>query len=175
MRKVLDFICYLGELIIKYFVVYLPVLVMAVYIILWGTGKMTELDFSIKPLWDYFDYNYEITTRAASWLKETSANVESIFTLTLILIQALIVAVAAIFETFVIYFLFFGIATIIWIAIVFSFMVLFLFLIPAGAVVYSIVIGKKFAEHEDAWFHITVIILTTVSAVIHYIYLFQAM
>ena len=158
-------IAYLVGLAVRYFFVYLPALIMIIYALLLIFNVIQNMDTEIHGLWDYFNYEYFFTNEAVSWLTGTEHN---FFTaITLGLLQVILIVFTAIFDTLIIYVCFFGIGSFIWMLIQFILWMVFLIVIPVGAVVYSIVMMIKFAEKYNLWFYILVI-LTTLACSIYY-------
>ena len=158
-------IAYLVGLAVRYFFVYLPALIMIIYALLLIFNVIQNMDTEIHGLWDYFNYEYFFTNEAVSWLTGTEHN---FFTaITLGLFQVILIVFTAIFDTLIIYVCFFGIGSFIWMLIQFVLWMVFLIIIPVGAVVYSIVMMIKFAEKYNLWFYILVI-LTTLACSIYY-------
>jgi hypothetical protein len=164
-------ICFVVGLLIKYFPIYLPVLILAGYVILWLTGTMLKLDSTIYGLWDFIGYEYELTVGLAHWLTSTEHNFFSAITLGLV--QVVLIAVVAVLETIIVYVLFFGVGSIIIMAIQFVLWMIFLIGIPVAAPIYSFIMIKNSCKY-NIWFYILSFVLTLAMTVIHFIYLIPA-
>ena len=151
-------IAYIVGLIIRYFPVYLPALVMVIYVILLMFNVIQSMDSEIHPIFDYFTYEYFFTVKFACWLTSTEHNF--ITAITLGLFQVILIVIAAILETILVYVCLFGIGSLVWMIIQFVLWMIFLFVLPVGAIIYSIVMMVKFARKYNSWFYILVILIT---------------
>ena len=159
-------VCFIVGILIKYFPIYLPVLILGVYMILWISGTMLKLDSTIYGLWDFFEYEYELTVGLANWLTSTEHNFFSAITLGLV--QVVLIAVVAVLETIIVYVLFFGVGSIIIMAIQFVLWMIFLIGLPVAATIYSAIMIKNSCRY-DSWFYILSFVLTLAMTVIHFI------
>ena len=144
-------------ILIKYFPIYLPVLILGVYMILWISGTMLKLDSTIYGLWDFVEYEYELTVGLAEWLTTTEHNFFSAITLGLV--QVVLIAVVAVLETIIVYVLFFGVGSIIIMAIQFVLWMIFLIGIPVAAPIYLFIMIKNSCKY-NIWFYIVSFVLT---------------
>ena len=165
-------VVYVLGLLVSYFPVYFPVLIIGGYVLMWVTGAMYKLDTEIHGLWDFFHYDYELTGGLVGWLENTEHNFFSAITLGLV--QVALIAVTAVLETLIVYVIFFGVGSIIIMAIQFILWMAFLFALPAAAVVFDGIMLKN-SRTSNLWFHILMFASSIVLAVIHYIYLFSAL
>lgn len=159
-------VAYLVGLAIRYFFVYLPALIMLIYALLLIFNVIQNMDSEIHPIWDYFSYEYFFTTTFSGWLTSTEHNFFSAITLGLF--QVILIAVAAVLETIIIYVCFFGVGSLVWMLIQFVLWMVFLFVLPAGAIIYSIVMMIKHAEKYNLWFYILVILITLACSVYYF-------
>ena len=166
-------VAYVVMLAVRYFLVYLPVLVIGVYVILWVTGAMLELDWGIYGIWEIWDYEWGLTVTAVEWMENAEY---SFFTaLPLGLFHVLLVVLFALIDFLVIYIIVFGFGSLIIMAIQFVIYMGILFVLPAGAVVYSFMMLKNNSDSYNSWFHILCLILTIAGALLHYICTFANM
>lgn len=166
-------ICKIASFIVRYFYVYIPVLVMAGFAIFWifnPAGPDMEC-YTTFHLLDYWDYNWNMTVGAWEWLEATE---ESFFMLAIILFKFLVVVLAAIIELVFIYFIFGCILSLICVLFYFIINIVIWFILPAAAVVYSIIITAKCSEYEDRAFFVLCTILTLAATVICYLFAFPA-
>ena len=162
-------ILYLLGLLVRYFYVYFPALILFGFVMLWFSGAMQNMDFTIYGVWDLVEYEFNITVAAANWLVTFEHN---FFTaITLGVIQVALVVLAAIFDFIFIYVIFFGVGSLIMIVIQLVLWLTFLFVVPVGAAVYSVIITLKTSERHNCWFYILIGITSIVFAIIHYCYL----
>lgn len=170
-------ICWIAIMAVKYFLVYLPVLVMLGFAIFWilnSDGPDIDAFVTMNTL---NGYDFKLTVLCVDWFL---TNPEPIGLITLILIGAFIifklalVVIVAILEAIFVYLIYGLILTMLLIAIYFILMIAVFFVLPAAAVVYSAIFIKN-SDYYDRWFYILCTILTTVCSVICYIYAFAAL
>lgn len=165
-------VAYVVGLIVRYFFVYLPALIMVIYALLLIFNVIQNLDTEIHGLWDYVSYGYNLTNALANWLTSVEHN---FFTaITLGLFQVILIAVVAVLETLIIYVLFFGVGSLIWMGIQFILWMVFLVVLPAAAVVYSISNLIKNSKRYNSWFYILVTLITLACAVYYFMLVIPA-
>ena len=167
-------IVYLIGLMVRYFFVYLPVVIMAGFAIFWilnPEGPEAECILPMDLLLNKWGYNFNITLAAVEWMENTEVN---ILFLIIFLFKIVVIVVAAIFEFIVIYLIFGLVGSLIAFVIYFILMIAIFFVLPAAAVVYSGFMIKN-SDSYNRWFYFLCTILTIVCTVICYIYAFGAL
>ena len=170
-------ICWIATMAVRYFFVYLPVLVMLGFALFWifnPNGPDTDPFLPINTL---NGYDWKLTVLCAEWLVTNSSPV-GLITLLLtgifILFKLALVIVVAVLETFFVYLIYGFIFTFLIIIITFVLMIVIFFILPAAAVVYSGIIIKN-SDYYDRWFYILCTLLTLGCSIICYCYAFPAL
>ncbi len=165
-------IVFVLRLMVRYFFVYLPVLIMAGFAIYWilnpeGPDSSALITFSLLEDWGY---EWNLTVMAAEWLQNTPTN---ILFLIIILLKVVVVVIAAVLEFVFVYLIFGLIGTIISAVLYLIINIVIYFVFPAAAVVYACFMIKN-SESYNRWFYILCTLLTIICSVICYIYAFPA-
>ena len=170
-------ICWLASMAIRYFMVYLPVLVMAGFAIFWilnPDGPDIET-FTTMDLLENYDYKF--TVMCAEWLTnnpEMKGLISFVLICAFFVIKLALLVIVAILETSFVYILFGLVGTFIIVILFFVVTIAIFFILPGGAVVYS-GIFIRYSEYEDRWFYILCTLLTLACSVTCYIYAFAAL
>lgn len=169
-------ICWLVGAAIRYFLVYLPVLVMAGFAIFW-VFHPDGFDFDPWLPGEIIEtYNYKLTVMSANWLVD-NAEVVGLVSFVLIhvffIIKLAILIVAAIFETIVVYILYALLLSFVLIIIYFVLLIAVFLVLPAAAVVYSGIL-IKYSDGYNRWFYILCLLLTLGFSVMCYMYAIPA-
>ncbi|MBO5335454.1 MAG: hypothetical protein J6A87_05690 [Clostridia bacterium] len=154
-----------------HFVPLIPVAVMGLYALGWLTGFLQSWKWGADPLWEYFPYKYNVTVWGVNWL--TNFEHGFLSAITLGIIQIAFIVVAAIFETLLVYVLFFGIGSILWFIIAFVFYIIVLFVVPLAAIAYSVGLVAKY-DTSARWWRILCLLLTVGGVVFHCCIIFPA-
>ena len=169
-------ICWIARMIVQYFIVYLPVLIMGGFAIFWiltPDGPQIE---GITTFDVFNTYNYKFTVMCAEWLIN---NPEPVGLITLLLIivfflfKLVLLIVVALLETAFVYVLFGLVGSFVLIVLQLVLVVVIFFVLPGAAVVYS-GIFIKYSDYLDRWFYILCALLTLACSVTCYIYAFAA-
>lgn len=154
----------------EYFFSIIPLLLAAVYPILWGTRLLVDFDAEIYLLFQIIDYDWFFVHLGVDWL----LSIEHTFltAITLGLIQIVFIAVAAVLETLIVYFLFFGVGSFIFALIQLIFWLAVLLVLPAALVVWAVALWRRpYAGLRN--FHIVVLVITALSVLVHYVFIFS--
>ena len=169
-------ICWIAAMAVRYFMVYLPVLVIGGFALFWILNPDGPSIEGIHTMDIMNTYNYKFTVMCAEWLTE-NPEPKGLITLALILAfilfkLVLLVAVALI-ETAFVYILYGLVLSFVLIILQLILTVVVFFVLPGAAVIYS-GIFIRYSEYEDRWFYILCTLLTLACAVTCYIYAFAA-
>ena len=165
-------IAYLVMLAIRYFLVYLPVLVVAGMAIWWifnPEGPNVDVFIPLEAVANG-NYDFELTALVWEWLENTDRN---ILYLIIVIIKFALVIISAILEIIFVYILFGLFGSLVVVAITFILLIVVFLILPAASAVYSI-IAIRYAERHNAWFYILCTLLTIAGAVICYMYAIPA-
>ena len=170
-------ICWIATMAVKYFLVYLPVLIMAGFAIFWICNPEGPDTNPFLPINTLNGYDWKLTVLCADWLV-TNDSPQGLITLLLIgvfiLFKLALLIVVAVLETFFVYLIYGFIFTFIIIIVTFILLIAVFFVLPAAAVVYSGIFIKN-SDYYDRWFYILCLLLTLGCSVICYIYAFAAL
>ena len=154
----------------EYFFSLVPLLIAAVYPILWGTRLLVDFEAEIYLLFDLIDYDWFFVRLGVDWL--LSIDHTFITAITLGLIQVVFIAVAAVLETLIVYVLFFGVGSFIFAIIQLIFWLALLLVAPAGLVIWAVALLRRpYAGLRN--FHIVVLAITALFVLVHYIFIFS--
>ena len=166
-------ICTIVMLAIKYFFVYLPVLVIGGFVIFWifnPEGPDVDIELPMSLLLNEWNYDFNLTNAAVEWMENTE---ENILFLIIVLIKLALVIVSAVAEFIFVYILFGLVGSIIVAAISFVVVVIIWLVLPAAGAVYSCIMLKN-SEYHNRWFYLLCAVLTIIAAVICYVYAIPA-
>ena len=156
----------------KVFLILLPSIIMLIFCLCWVFGVIGLFDWEVKFLWSELKYSYNFTAWIARGLKSFDHN---FFTaITIGLLQVILIVVAAIFETLVIYVIFFGLGTIVYAIIQLIAMLGILFLLPLVCLIWSIRLLKN-SDSEYSWVCLLSLILNVICIGAHLLYLIPAL
>ena len=156
----------------KVFLILLPSIIMLIFCLCWVFGIIGLFDWEVKFLWSELDYGYNFTAWAARGLKNFDHN---FFTaITVGLLQIILIVFAAIFDTLVIYVIFFGLGTIVYAIIQLIAMLGILFLLPLVCLIWSIRLLKH-SDSEYSWVCLLSLILNVICIGAHLLYLIPAL
>lgn len=166
-------ICLIVRWLIQYFIIYIPVLIMGGFAIFWicnpdYSDPGALITFNLLEEWGY---EWNLTNMCAEWLVNTEAN---ILLLIIGAVKLVILVVTAVLETVIVYLIFGLIGTFISAIIYFVINIIIWFILPAAAVVYSVIMLKN-SDSYNRWFYILCSLLTILCSVICYIYAFGAL
>ena len=154
----------------EYFFALLPMFISIVYPILWATGAFENFEGEIYLLFQLIEYDWFFVPLTAGWLTSFP---HSFFTaITIGLVQVILVVIAAVLETLIVYVLFFGIGSIIFALIQLVFWLALLVALPIACVVYAIALLRR-QYAGMGWLHIMVLIVTSLAAGMHLIFSFS--
>lgn len=156
----------------KVFLILLPSIIMLIFCLCWVFGVIGLFDWEVKFLWSELKYSYNFTAWIARGLKSFDHN---FFTaITIGLLQVILIVVAAIFDTLVIYVIFFGLGTIVYAIIQLIAMLGILFLLPLVCLIWSIRLLKN-SDSEYSWVCLLSLILNVICIGAHLLYLIPAL
>ena len=156
----------------KVFLILLPSIIMLIFCLCWVFGVIGLFDWEVKFLWSELKYSYNFTAWIARGLKSFDHN---FFTaITIGLLQIILIVVAAIFDTLVVYVIFFGLGTIVYAIIQLIAMLGILFLLPLVCLIWSIRLLKN-SESEYSWVCLLSLILNVICIGAHLLYLIPAL
>ena len=156
----------------KVVLILLPSFIMLIFCLCWVFGVIGLFDWEVKFLWSELKYSYNFTAWIARGLKNFDHN---FFTaITIGLLQVILIVVAAIFDTLVIYVIFFGLGTIVYAIIQLIAMLGILFLLPLVCLIWSIRLLKN-SDSEYSWVCLLSLILNVICIGAHLLYLIPAL
>ncbi|MBE5765382.1 MAG: hypothetical protein E7339_07320 [Clostridiales bacterium] len=156
----------------KVFFILLPGFIMVAFCLCWLFGVIALFDWEVDFLWSECEYGYNFTAWAARWLKNYDHGFFSAITVGLI--QIILIVFAAIFDTLVIYVLFYGVGTIIYALLQLVLMLGILFALPLGCFIWSI-INLRRSDSEYSWVCVLSLILTIIAIGTHLVFLIPAL
>ena len=170
-------ICWIATMAVRYFFVYLPVLVMLGFALFWIFNPDGPDTNPFIPINTLNGYDWKLTVLCAEWFV-TNPEITGLISLILIgafvIFKLALVIVVAVLETFFVYIIYGFIFTFIIKIITFVLLIVIFFVLPAGAFVYSGIIIKN-SDYYDRWFYILCTLATLACSIICYIYAFGAL